>query len=225
MENFLKSLLGTVSDRLKNIFVGAFVLSWIGWNWKYIYITLFVSENLVKAPSYNKFEYITSFDTNIWFLLLYPFFTAIGYIILLPLINVGANAVVDWYKIWNKRNYIKRNKKRPYLFEDIEIARESYATELEDTEKKLTAIEKISNKRKQTIADKDLKIKELNEFLKALKISNSELNDYAVDSVLELQTLNKVVENEILIKKIDGTDLLKRVGFEKSVRGQYLVTY
>lgn len=219
MENFLKSILTTISERIKNIFVSTFALSWIVWNWKYFYITLFVSENSVKAPSINKFEYITSINTDICVLLIYPLITAILYIFIITYLNVQIGRFISWCKLKAKTYRINIWESEVFSRDDLNEEVKSYKEsikkqklEINELNENFKDVNELSESYKENII-------QLNEDKKVLIESNKKLKKDAPDSILDIKTLGKIIGNKILINKLNNNDFLKRLemGFEKSV--------
>jgi|GEM_PF-3039794 len=82
LSDYKKSLTSILEDRISSPFYGSFLFSWMIWNWKIIYLTLFVSQTSI-AP-YTKIEYIEKQYLNAPHLIIYPFLSAIFLILAMP---------------------------------------------------------------------------------------------------------------------------------------------
>ena len=67
-----KSTNAILFERVTSPFFGTLVISWSLWNWKIIYLTFFVNEELLKGT--NKIDYIVSNYINIHNIITYPLF-------------------------------------------------------------------------------------------------------------------------------------------------------
>lgn len=54
-DGMIKTVTETFNDRMKSTMYGTFVVSWILWNWKVIYITFFINQDLILG-SLNKLK-------------------------------------------------------------------------------------------------------------------------------------------------------------------------
>lgn len=71
-DGFLESLKKNLRDRFGSIMYGTFILSWCIWNWKSVYTTFFVDQNLLFEKFHQlKIDYIINmYDDSAWFFLL-----------------------------------------------------------------------------------------------------------------------------------------------------------
>ncbi|WP_421810014.1 coiled-coil domain-containing protein [Flagellimonas sp.] len=79
MRDLIAAFLDTTKERIKNPFIGAFVFSWIAFNWKPILIIFFSNMKVVDKIALIEKEH-TSLTYNMWF----PLFFAIFYVLILP---------------------------------------------------------------------------------------------------------------------------------------------
>ncbi len=76
-----KSIKATLYERTASPFYGAFIISWVVWNWKIIYLTLFVSEKILQQ---SKLECIDSHYQNYRKLLFFPLLSALFFTLNMP---------------------------------------------------------------------------------------------------------------------------------------------
>ncbi len=81
MDEFLQSITKGIKERLGSAFLFNFILSWIVFNWEFVYITLFVDEN--NLVPFNKFD--TLYDTV--FVIWPAIYCAFGISLATPIIN------------------------------------------------------------------------------------------------------------------------------------------
>lgn len=79
---FKKSVSSIFEERITSPFYGSFIFSWIIWNWKIIYLTIFVSQDNIQ-PS-NKIDFILQNYANWWHLIVLPFVSAVVLVTLVP---------------------------------------------------------------------------------------------------------------------------------------------
>lgn len=93
MESIFESCKKNISDKLINPFYGAFIISWLIWNWRVWYITFFIdSALLVERKSILKIDYINSlYVWNDWWNFVY----SICHLLLLPLLS--SYLAVFWF--------------------------------------------------------------------------------------------------------------------------------
>lgn len=104
MKEFIKALFVNATERIKNPLIGTFLISWIVFNWKGILILLF-SVNDIET----KLTILADKYDNLGNLILYPLLAALGYIFLLPYINLGIDYLL--YHSNNKQSErIQKNK-------------------------------------------------------------------------------------------------------------------
>lgn len=95
LDHIRQSLEQTLHDRIKSPFAGAFILSWLTWNWRIPYY-IFFSENTLSIEE--KIEYIETNLIHTSTALNYPFLVAILIVVLYPLITTGAIWITLRYK-------------------------------------------------------------------------------------------------------------------------------
>lgn len=158
MEDIQKSIKAVLYERTTSPFFGTFILSWLIWNWKIIYITLFVSEKTIKT---DKLDYlIKNHFMDEWNLIIFPSISTIILLTIFPFINNGA----FWLKL-------KFDKWKKDMKNEIELK------QLLTLEQSLELREHISNLEERfnkISSDKDIRILQLEEQLKYAKEYNSQ---------------------------------------------------
>ena len=107
-EDIKKSINSVIYERARSPLFGTFALSWLFWNWRIFYITIFVSEKAIP----NKLDFIHKYLYNFPRLFLYPLISTIVILTLLQFVNNGAYWLNLWFKQWrvDKRNIIERKQ-------------------------------------------------------------------------------------------------------------------
>jgi len=82
-----KSISAILYERVASPFYGALIISWGFWNWKVLYVTLFISE---KSLEKNKIEWIIENCSNFNNLIIYPLLSTLAILTVLPFITNGA---------------------------------------------------------------------------------------------------------------------------------------
>jgi hypothetical protein len=92
-----------IYDRLSSPLYGTFILSWLVWNWKIVYLTIVIDQEIVG----NKISYIESHYQNPLLLLWAPLFSTIILIWLMP---YATNAAHEATLKFDKRRIDKKNE-------------------------------------------------------------------------------------------------------------------
>lgn len=166
-----KSIDRILHDRLTSPFWGAFMLSWLIWNWRIPYVSIFVDQD--KLPG-TRIDYIVSAinwkDAGLW-----PFLSAIGIILIAPLLTNGAYWVYIRYEQWKVEQKSQVDKKRRLTIEESVKLKSMLHQQEEDFDQRLnkkesqiqllqSQIVELQNEAstdKEAFLEKDEKIKEL----------------------------------------------------------------
>lgn len=126
MKEFLQSILKNTEDRIKNPFIGAFLTSWILFNWRPILFLIFSDKKIEQ-----RIIYITKNFNDTVFYFWAPLLAAVFYIGILPYINYGFEYIVKYSHKW--RNRVSLEQKKDTLELQVGIARNEILLEEEKT--------------------------------------------------------------------------------------------
>ena len=87
IDELKKSLSAILYERTTSPFYGTLLISWLIWNWKIVYLTVFISESSINT---DKINYIVSNFNDIHCLLIYPLISTIVLLTVVPFISNGA---------------------------------------------------------------------------------------------------------------------------------------
>lgn len=96
-----KSVNATLYERTTSPLYGALIISWCIWNWRIIYLTLFVDKEQIYP--FHKIDYILF---NYWeakYLIWYPLMSTIVLLTVMPLFAIGAY----WLELWFTKKKVK----------------------------------------------------------------------------------------------------------------------
>ncbi len=184
-----KSINATLHERLTSPLFGSFILSWLIWNWKIIYLTFFIDSKLLN---HTKICIIENQYSDLDYLIFYPLLSTILLITIIPFISVGA------FWVTSKFNSMK-----------LKIKQENDNKQLLNIEQSLTIREEINNlkeKHQVIFNEKDSEINKLKAQLKIVKDNNSnhlktiEANNDELSSNRENIKQYKKVLNENIAK-------------------------
>lgn len=192
MKDFLQSIFKSTEERIKNPFVGAFVTSWIIFNWKPILYLLF-SDEKIKT----KIEYISKEATgytSIWTVVWFPLFSAIFYILILPFLSFLFEYILKYAMKW--RNKVNLESRNDILELQIGVAKNEIKLEEEKTEFR------ERNSHNQMVENLNNQILQLQTSLDESRNKNSELSIQIQDqrnfSEKQLQDTSKTLTEHIL---------------------------
>jgi YesN/AraC family two-component response regulator len=109
IEETKKSIQSILYQRVSSPFYGTLIVSWLIWNWKIIYLTIFVSEVFFKE---SKIDFITKNYSDINHLAWLPLTSTIILLTVFPFITNGAYWLDILFNNWreNKKNTVENKK-------------------------------------------------------------------------------------------------------------------
>lgn len=104
-----KSTNAILFERVSSPLFGTLIISWLIWNWKIVYLTIFISESKLEI---NKIDYIIENYQNIHTLITFPLISTFLLITVIPLISNGAFWMNLIYKKWktDKKNEVEKTQ-------------------------------------------------------------------------------------------------------------------
>lgn len=182
IEETKKSIQSILTQRVSSPFYGTLIISWLIWNWKIIYLTLFISEKKIND---SKIDFIIANYSETCNLVWYPLISTILLLTVIPFITNGAYWLDLLFDNWrvNKKNNIEMKQ-------------------LLTIEQSINLREQIVNMEKRfetLLADKNIEIEQLKLIINNNKSEN--FLEFKDDS-------NK--DNESLALKIKGNEKLQK---------------
>lgn len=109
LSEFRKSISAVLYERMTSPLYGTLIISWLIWNWKIVYLTLFISESSIDST---KIDYIIENYCNIHALVTLPLISSALLITVVPFISNGAYWLSLKFDKWrsDKKNEIERSK-------------------------------------------------------------------------------------------------------------------
>ncbi|AGC78397.1 hypothetical protein LX97_02727 [Nonlabens dokdonensis] len=153
----VNNILTTTSDRLKNPFIGSFLISWIVFNWKTISYFIF-SNDIIKE----KIIFIDENYVSWWSNLIIPLLVATFYLVALPFLMYGFDFSTKW-----------SNTKRKDLLNELQIA--DYGRKIKVAQKDFDLEQERSGK---------LSTKSLNDKIEVLR-NEIEVKDNSINALSE----------------------------------------
>lgn len=105
MKEFLQNIFKTTEERIKNPFIGAFISSWILFNWKPILFIIFSSKIIEDKINFIENNFVAT-NHILW----YPLIAAIFYVLILPYISLLFDILLKYSLL--KRNDIVVSKQK-----------------------------------------------------------------------------------------------------------------
>ncbi len=109
MEDIRKSINSILYERATSPFYGTLIISELLWNWKIIYVTLFVPEDVIKI---NKIDFIISNYSDYRYLMIYPILSTIILLTIVPFFSNGAYWLSLKFNKWknDQKNRIEKKQ-------------------------------------------------------------------------------------------------------------------
>jgi len=215
LSDLRKSISSILHERVTSPLYGTFIISWLIWNWKIVYLTIFISKNSITGT---KIDYIVNNYSQISNLLVYPLISTLILITLVPFVSNKAYSLSMYFR--DKR--IK--KKNSYDEKQLLTIKQSTALRLEtrNLEVELQGV----------IEKKDFEIEQLENQLKEAQIkpiitSTKDAEKYDLDNIskeyLEIKKNNRIFSSlGHLIRKINEFGNFPN-GTDKDIIEYYLV--
>ena len=199
-----KSIHSILYQRVSSPFFGTLILSWVIWNWRIVYLTLFIN---AKEIGKNKIEYITSEFSDVNFLLWYPIASTIVLLTLVPFVSNGAYWLSLKFEKWKKDQKNSIEKKQLLTLEQSIQLRE----EIVESEKRFDTL----------LQSKNDEIKQLKALLSEYQDSKEETDDDAIQigsnedkeerEVIEIY--NRVKDNSELRSAVESINYYIQGGY------------
>lgn len=251
MKDLIASFIETSKERLKNPFVGAFILSFIAINWRPFWIVLFSDVNVE-----DRIIYVQDFYMTAEYGLVYPLVVALFYVIALPYITWGLELLVNKSVVERKKMSIGRQVqdiigKQQLAIEEakLEDAKASFRDKA-DLNKRIEQLQKQLDKRDELINSLNNELSSLREDYEVMSLSvpsNSEENtsyviqkyqneyeafkksdmyDFFRETGVSIRNENKFPHglNEIIREKFLVHDIVKEMRDEENQRTYYTFT-
>jgi hypothetical protein len=185
-----------LNERITSPLYGNIAISWLIWNWRIIYLTLFIDEKTIEK---DKISYIIENFSDFHHLITYPLVSTIVLILLAPFASNGAFWISLRFNQWkiNKRNEIQKK-------------------ELLTLEQSINLREQIKSQEKrfeELLEDKNLRVKQLETEIDFLKKPDNNSEKRVIDIAQkdveqiknkEISSITKLInESEELTKTFD----------------------
>lgn len=135
-EDLIESARNSIKERFRNPFYGAFLISWLLWNWQIPYITFFVSQDNIDP---NRLGFIQEKLTHLEYTIAYPLLSALTIALVMPF---ALNQIDRVIQIAHRSRRINRNKYKDMVTLTVEeFAQFSFKTKIDCLYKQLNALD------------------------------------------------------------------------------------
>lgn len=207
IDEFKRSVNKILNERLTSPFWGAFICSWLVFNWKIVYLTIFIDQDKIEGT---KIDYIITnycdYKNLIWF----PLSSAILLIVVFPFITTGAYWINIKFNKW--KNDLKNKvdgaslltlEKSVQIREEIKNIHKKYEEVTKESEEEIKILNAELNALKESIANKETTynsaLEENERFREDIKNMSEHvvINSTDIKEIEQLKLLNKRYEDEI----------------------------
>lgn len=206
IDDLKKSVSSILYERTTSPFFGTLLFSWSIWNWKIIYLTVFISE---KSITVDKITYITTHFVNKNILITYPLISTLVFLTLIPFVSNGA--------YWLSLKFDKWKRDQKQLIEMKELLTLEQSIELRE---KINEQEKRFEK---LLENKNLEIKQLNAIIESSKTEparkTTQENKKSTSDIDQKET--EELAQRIKNNNVDKTEYEKLIQY---IQGGYKVT-
>jgi len=203
LEESKKSIQNILNQRISSPFYGTLIVSWLLWNWKIIYLTIFVSEQKILS---NKIDFIIANYNNVYHLIWLPLLSTLLILTLIPFLTNGAFWLDLKFEQWRVEQKNTIEKKQLLSIEQSISLREQ--------------ILNMETRFETLLSDKNAEINQLKLLITELEKGNKNTEITIEDIVPLTNKNNEIDEIEILATKILGNQKLKNAN---SVINQYIL--
>ena len=198
-------ILTVVRRSVTSSFYSRFFLSWLFWNWKLIYITFFVSEQLIKRQNIpiTRIDWIidnyyaNTFFTNTCHFIILPAATAFLSFFILEIANDLSFIISTcslWFRVYIQEIFERKTKASSEVLADfrkIKIADET------DNDNLINELTKVKN----DVKEKEIEIEKIRNELLQLKLS--------VLTPDEIMTVNNICKEIDGMNDVKGNEMMK----------------
>lgn len=117
MKEILQSIRQHLSERISSPFYGPFVIAWLGWNHRYLFILASDGPIEWRFQLGNELIYTTTLQTW-WYALIGPAISSVVFILVAPWLNRGLFAYTYWIKLKQKADRDKIDKHQALTIEE-----------------------------------------------------------------------------------------------------------
>lgn len=181
MKNILESISKSAEERIRNPFIGAFTISWLIFNWQFIYYILFSDKKVEE-----KLLFVVKNFHNYWYILVFPLLSSLFYLLIVPYVNLWTDKFVKKSKKQRELEIHENDKIK--IQRETEIAKENVLKEIAVSQER----EKGSHNR--FVEELQGKIKILEDDLSAERTNNLEIVKSNSETI---QNLDKRHTNEV----------------------------
>ena len=227
VDDIKKSFNSILYERTTSPFFGTLILSWTIWNWRIIYLTIFISEDKIKE---NKIDFIVSNYCKIHNLTTFPLISSLLLLTVIPFISNGAYWLSLKFDKWKKDQKNKVEMKQLLTVEQSIDLREQISKQEERFEKLLEyknneikqlnlIIEDYRNSRietkiKETIT-LDINQKELIDLSEKIKTNSNQSQEYEaltryIQGSYKVTGTDKISTN--IISLLESHDIITNIG-------------
>ncbi len=183
INDFVKSISSILYERVTSPLYGTFIIAWSIWNWKILYLSIFISE---KSLTITKLDYITTYCYDWKILILYPILSTIILISFFPFLGNAAFYINLKFNQWKiqKKNEIENNqlltiKQSIAIREELFNQSDKFAKIIEDKNEEIKVLNAMIEKNKviknpkpekQPTTEKKISQTELDEMIKDERI-------------------------------------------------------
>lgn len=227
IDDIKKSISSALYERTTSPFFGTLICSWLLWNWRIIYLTIFISEEKITE---NKLEYITSNLIDVHRCVTFPLLSTLVLLTLVPFISNGAYWLSLKFNKWKRDEKMKIEMKQLLTIEQSIELREQLSMQEERFEKllenknleiKQLSLQIESSNKKVTDQDRnpakinEIYQKDLNELCEKIKKSPEDVKQY--DSIIyHIQNGYKITGADTISFKflalLESYDIIKNTG-------------
>lgn len=222
LAQLIKDLIDTSKERIKTPISGAFLCSFVFWNWQPILLLLFSNQSIEdRIQIIDEYFYKPS---AVFLPILISFF----YLIIIPAIMI----VIDWILQPIKKQRIGRiyKSKEFVLDEKIKLAgkelelknAESENKQIEEFQKQIQLLEDSKNQivesSNNTINQLNIKLKEANDALSNIvqfEIDNSNLSDEKMVSVSDIELRDRLVKAKLLKRNLTSKEIEQIISIKR----------
>jgi len=211
-----KSLKAVIYERSTSPFYGTLLVSWLIWNWKIIYLTLFVSESNIEG---HRIQYILNNYVNNWDMYGWPLIITGGAILIIPFLTLGAFWVSRHFRRLREKIRLRIDKKTPIdeekyvlLLEKNAEIKSRYHKDLESMQLEISNLEKL-------LATKNQEISSLR-FESSLGLSSEDPDSGNSDPPVQKEVAIEEVLDGVLSK--DQFELAERILDSPSRKEDYI---
>ena len=189
LSNLKDSIDRVLFERMSSPLFGTYLFAWCVWNWKILYVTLFVDEQRIGYD--NKLDYISEELMNPWFVYAYPIISTIVLLLVYPALSNLSYSLSLWFTKKKRNIKHKWEERTPLTKEESNAIRVEHLRKSEEHKSYIHDLQIQNGKQSEELNELTLTKTNLEEEIRKLRKTNDQTKSSLSEANDRLQRLEQ----------------------------------